>query len=302
MMPIHTVRGLGIACLPLLVGAAMAAPPLKVLMIGKQEPERYHDPLARYNEFKGPMAERGIQVDYTDDFGKVTDDGLRPYDAVLVYTMHFEWGRGPQIGAIKRFVESGKGLVGAHTATVIWGNPEWTALIGALLANHNYGNPILLDIVNPDHAALKGVPVSIPAFEESYWFDANNNAKDRVILQKRRDMEGAVADAWTWVRDQGRGRVYYTAAGHDAAWRTSEFHKQLEVALRWVSSAQSTTGIPVRPHENQTPYPLFRIDRSGRLAPASPPEGAAAKAFFRLDGRQTAVYAIPIGDMQAETR
>jgi type 1 glutamine amidotransferase len=220
----------------------------------------------------------------------------------MVYTMHSEWGRGPQIGALKRFVEGGKGLVCVHTATVIWGNPEWTGLIGALFANHNYGNPILLDIVKPDHAALQGVPVSIPAFEESYWFDGNNNAKDRVILQRRRDMEGAVADAWTWVRDQGNGRVYYTAAGHDAAWRTSEFHKQMEVALRWVASAQSTTGILARPYENQTRYPLLRVDRSGRLSPASPPGGAATQAIFRFDGRQAAVLTLPGADMKAESR
>jgi type 1 glutamine amidotransferase len=262
-----------------------AAPQLKVLMIGKQEPERYHDPLARYNDFKGPMADRGIQVEYTDDFGKVTDEGLRPYDAVLVYTMHSDWGRGPQIGAVKRFVEGGKGLVGAHTATVIWGNPEWTALIGALFSNHNYGNPILLEILKPDHEALKGVPVSIPAFEESYWFDAGHNAQDREILQRRPAMTGAVADAWTWVRNQGKGRVYYTAAGHDAAWRTTEFHAQLEAALRWSASAQATTSIqpPLRPLESSAPYSL-----NGRGAPLSVTPVFVGAGFprHRLDGRK----------------
>jgi type 1 glutamine amidotransferase len=218
---------------------------LKVLMIGKQEPERYHDPLARYNDFKQPMSSKGIQVDYIDDYSKITDAGLKPYDVILVYTMHYDFAKGAEFGAIRRFVESGKGLVGTHTATVIWGNSEWTKLIGALFEQHNYGDPILLEITNPNHEALKGVPTSIPAFEESYFFDKNSNATDRVILQRRKEMVGARADEWTWVRDQGKGRVYYTAAGHDAAWRTKEFHKQLEVALKWAAGGAQATQIMI---------------------------------------------------------
>ena len=239
---------------------------LNVLFIGKQEPEKYHDPHARYLEFKAPMSDRGIIIDYTEDYSKVTDEGLKPYDVVMVYTMHFDWGKGSEVDAVKRFVESGKGLVGVHIATAIWGNAEWTALIGALFVNHDYGNPILLDIVNPDHEALQGVPTSIPALDESYWFDANRNAKDRVILQRRRDMVEAAPDDWTWVRNQGRGRVYYTAAGHDAAWRTAEFQKQLEVAIRWASGSYSATGLSSQNGKASPSAPLLRIDRLGRLS------------------------------------
>lgn len=272
--------------------------PLRVLFFGAQEPERFHDPLARHNDIKAAMAERGITLDFTGDFGKLTDKGLVPYDAVLVYTMHPQWGSGGEIAALKRFVQGGKGLMGLHTATVNSGNPEWVSLIGAAFENHNYGNPIQLEVAEPRHEAIKDVPGSIPAFDESYYFRPERNAKDRTVLQMRKDMNGARADAWTWVRNEGDGRVYYSAAGHDEAWRKQEFHKQVEMGLRWVSGEYPVHLNPSSPGIRSADFPLSQWNRAKTAAKVLRIYSADARLICEVplqpEGRATFPYRLPV--------
>ena len=56
----------------------------------------------------------------------------------------------------------------------------------------------------------------------------DRHGKDRTILQHR---EG---EPWTWVRTQGKGRVFYTASGHDhRVWDLPQFHDLLKRAIYW---------------------------------------------------------------------
>lgn len=217
--------------------------PLRILFIGKMEEGKYHDPYARFLDAKTPLAANGINLVYLDNFTAITDSNLKSYDGVLVYTMHSDWGKGAEIGVIKRFVESGKGLIGLHTATYFSTNTEWVALIGAAFEGHLTGNPILLETILPTHPAIYGAPNTIPVIDETYFFFKNFNAADRIILQNRKAMPGARADAWTWVRTQGKGRVYYTAAGHNEPWRTAEFLTQLEIAIKWAAQKEAHTAL-----------------------------------------------------------
>src|SRR5690625_7512437 len=41
-------------------------------------------------------------------------------------------------------------------------------------------------------------------------------------------------EPWTWVREQGKGRVFYTAYGHDQrTWSQPEFHDLLIRGILW---------------------------------------------------------------------
>ena len=50
---------------------------------------------------------------------------------------------------------------------------------------------------------------------------------------ERVDSEGR--EPYTWVRTQGKGRVFYTAYGHDErTWTKPEFQLMLQNAVKWV--------------------------------------------------------------------
>jgi uncharacterized protein len=41
-------------------------------------------------------------------------------------------------------------------------------------------------------------------------------------------------EPWTWVRTHGKGRVFYTAYGHDErVWGHPTFHRLMRNAIRW---------------------------------------------------------------------
>ena len=87
---------------------------------------------------------------------------------------------------------------------------------------------------------------SIESWDETYVHTKHN--PDRVVLAERRDGEGA--EPWTWVRKHGKGRVFYTAWGHDErTWGKDGFHDLVERGIRWASEnapfrLKVVTGLP----------------------------------------------------------
>jgi putative membrane-bound dehydrogenase-like protein len=68
-------------------------------------------------------------------------------------------------------------------------------------------------------------------WDETY-VHSDINEKGRILLAER--VEGDHHEPWTWVREQGRGRVFYTASGHDErTWKNPEFLKMLRNAIIW---------------------------------------------------------------------
>ncbi|HEV2946944.1 MAG TPA: PVC-type heme-binding CxxCH protein, partial [Gemmataceae bacterium] len=59
-----------------------------------------------------------------------------------------------------------------------------------------------------------------------------HNVKDRTVLEYRAEKD--LKEPWTWVRTQGKGRVFYTAWGHDErTWGHPGFQNLIERGIRW---------------------------------------------------------------------
>src|SRR5262249_28818064 len=82
----------------------------------------------------------------------------------------------------------------------------------------------------PDHPILRGFS-SFESWDETYVHHRHND-KDRTVLAYRVDEKGK--EPWTWVRTHGKGRVFYTAWGHDErTWNHPGFQNLLERGIRW---------------------------------------------------------------------
>lgn len=202
---------------------------LQVLFLGA--PTRngpHHDPITRYATLKKGLGTAGIDLTYSEDPASAfTVDGLQPFDAVLLYGNWDQQGVLPeaQRKALFAYVENGGGFVPVHCASACWGrSPEFVRLVGARFLRHG-GEEFAVDNVANDHPVLTGLP-SFRAWDETYEHD--EQAGDRVILQRRGD------EPWTWVRTQGKGRVFYTASGHDhRVWDKNEFQQLLQNGILW---------------------------------------------------------------------
>ena len=178
-----------------------------------------------------------IYFDYvtTPEAAFADADYLDHFDAVLLYANHAtiepaHWEN------LKAFIEHGGGFVPVHCASWCFSNiPEFDQVVGGRFAHHKTAifRP---KTIAPDHAAIKNVP-EFEAWDETY-VHKNHNPNGRTVLQVREVAEAddniTEPEPWTWVREQGKGRVFYTASGHDErVWSLPEFSELLKRGILW---------------------------------------------------------------------
>ena len=131
--------------------------------------------------------------------------------------------------ALLDFVEGGKGLFALHCASNCFRNSDkYTALVGGRFLRHDTGT-FRAKIIDAQHPAMRGLS-SFESWDETYVHD--QLAPDIRVLMVREEQGGY--EPYTWVRNQGKGRVFYTALGHDEhTWKNEGFQKLLEQGLRW---------------------------------------------------------------------
>lgn len=207
--------------------ASAEARRLEVLFLGDNG---HHDPLERYRVLKQALGPQGFNLSYIEDLDKITRAKLDLYDALIVYANH-ENAEAPE--AILPWVKDGGGLVALHCAC---GNfhpsKQWFDLVGGRFKSHE-GGEFSPKTVDAGHPITKDLPV-LTCWDETYQhMDLTN---DRHLLQVREPMNQGESspEPWTWTRHEGKGRVFYTASGHDLrCWNQEAYQVLVRRALLW---------------------------------------------------------------------
>jgi putative membrane-bound dehydrogenase-like protein len=202
------------------------APPLKVLFLGDRG---HHEPADRAAQITPVLAGRGIRVSYTERADDLNPESLARHDALLIYA-NIDRITPAQEKALIDYVEGGGAFVPVHCASYCFLNsPRYIALVGAQFLRHGTGE-FETRIVDPSHPIMKGFE-PFRTWDETYVHHKHNE-EGRRVLQVRQ--EASAEEPWTWVRTQGKGRVFYTAYGHDGrTWQNPGFHDLLERGIRW---------------------------------------------------------------------
>jgi uncharacterized protein len=248
-------------------GSSQGAP-IKVLLLGQDQAP--HAAGALYAHVAAPLARRGIQLTAS----LTPEDALAPdrlgyYDALLIYGNHATLTPA-QEKALIDFVEGGKGVVALHSAAEMFGSSErYAALIGAQ-SKREGGAEFTAEIVQPSHPTMQGVKPFV-TWDETVVYTKQNTA-DRTVLMER--AEAGARTPWTWVRTHGKGRVFYTAYGHDERTFSAEGFKDLiEKAVAWavseptrqawqqftVPSVNYAEGFNVPNYEQRNPAPKYQL-------------------------------------------
>ncbi|WP_406006111.1 ThuA domain-containing protein [Streptomyces sp. NBC_00637] len=139
------------------------------------------------------------------------------------------------------FVEAGGGFVGVHAAACTeydW--PYYGELLGARFARHPEFQPGKAVIEDHDHPATRSLPTVWNFTDEWYDFRANPRGRVRVLAvadESSYTGGGMGADhPLVWCREQGRGRVFYTALGHSSqAYADPHFRTHLGGGIAWAA-------------------------------------------------------------------
>ena len=233
------------------VPAAEVAPseekPLAILFLGDRGA---HRPSERFEQLGPALAGRGIELTYTEDVSDLNAETLGKYDALVIYANITRISK-DQERALVDYVEGGGGFVPLHCASFCFLNsPEYIALVGAQFEKHGTGQ-FETTVVDPDHPIIKGLE-PFRTWDETY-VHTKHNTTDRHVLQTRDDQNGS--EPWTWVRTQGKRRVFYTAYGHDArTWGHPGFHDLVERGIRWAANEGDVFDSRPRVAEGLAPF------------------------------------------------
>ena len=201
---------------------------LSVLMLGD---DGHHRPADLAKLITPILAKDGIDVRYTEDVdAALTPESLAKCDVLLIFRDHGDLPPKAET-ALMDFVEGGKGLFALDCASNCFRNSDkYTALVGGRFLRHDTGT-FRAKIIDAQHPAMRGLS-SFESWDETYVHD--QFAPDIRVLMVREEQGGY--EPYTWVRNQGNGRVFYTALGHDEhTWKNAGFQKLLEQGLRWAA-------------------------------------------------------------------
>jgi putative membrane-bound dehydrogenase-like protein len=255
---------------------------ISVLFLGDNG---HHQPAERFPQLAGALKKRGIDLTYTNKVSDLDPAVLSKYDGLMIYA-NIEKISPAQEKALLDYVAGGKGLIALHCASYCFLNsPAYIALVGAQFRSHGTGI-FRTTIAAPDHPIMKGYG-AFASWDETYVHH-KHNTKDRVVLEYR--VAGEVKEPWTWVRTHGKGRVFYTAWGHDGrTWTHPGFQNLVERGLRWAVGGDPAV-VPV--YDDRPP----RLTALPKDAP--PFRYVDAKVPFYQPGGRWGAMGKPITKMQ----
>ena len=198
----------------------------------------HHKPAERVPQLMAALGNRGINITYTDKLTDLNAQNLARFDGLLIYA-NWDSIPKPQEQALIDYVAAGHGLIPVHSASWCFRNsPEYVQkLVGGQFWRHRF-DTIQTRTVRPEHPAMMGFQ-AFKAYDETYLH--SQLQPDNEVLAVRdikkdqaADRPGVNEEPYTWTRTYGKGRIFYTAYGHDErTWSQPGFHKLLENGILW---------------------------------------------------------------------
>ena len=204
-----------------------------------------HDFRAICPILKGYLAQlSAVTVDYViEDYSVFHADRIQAYDLAVVYHTGGELPTEPKRGLVE-WVASGKGFVGVHSAADSFtDSPDYIAMLGGVFKGHPPCRDYLVgisDINHPVTAGIEGYKVKdwekwpvleFKVCDEQYLTDYDPRVRVLAAASYSGiwpyDLSHAVQWPVAWVKNWGRGRVFYLALGHDADACLNPFFRQI---------------------------------------------------------------------------
>lgn len=187
---------------------------------------------------------------------EITPERLKTIDVLVFYTTGILPIPGVTWTAVQDWVRSGKGgFVGLHSATDTgwpYEGPRdtYTAFIGGKFAGHPWtrGTPIRIATHDPDHPTVAMWGPGADYAEEIYQYSDYDPARVRVLQSL--DFSGMALKRpypvpVTWVRQIGKGRLFYTNIGHTpSTWDDPRYRAEVIEGIKWAGRATSGEATP----------------------------------------------------------
>lgn len=198
---------------------------MEVLFLGHDS--EHHNAQEFLPYLASSLTPRGINFTYTNEVSDLNRNYLKHFDAVAIYANIDEIPKSEE-RAIMNFVKNGGGLIPIHSASYCFRNSsQYVDLVGGQFSSHDTAR-FSLHIVDPNHQITMGLD-PFETWDETYIHEKHS---DKHILMTR--VDGDHEEPYTWIKEYGKGRMFYTALGHDLrTWGQTDFHELLFRGICW---------------------------------------------------------------------
>ena len=224
-------------------GAAETEPRFSALVFSKTAGFRHDSIPQGIAAIKALGADKGFAVDSTEDAARFTDAGLAGYKVVVFLSTTGDILDDGQKAAFERYIRSGGGFVGVHSASDTEYRWAWYGrLVGAYFANHPEIQRATVHIVDQTHPSTKDLPAVWQRDDEWYNFRSNPRAAAHVLatLDEATYSGGRMGSDHpiAWCQEIEGGRSWYTAMGH-----TVESYAEPLFRLHLLGGIESAAGL-----------------------------------------------------------
>src|SRR5688572_336246 len=178
-----------------------------------------------------------LQIDISGDWSVLNDDRLKRYDVVIQYSGDRRHEcTAEQLASLTRFIETGGGYVPLHFTSAN-ANESFLRLVGASFINHPPFGPFTVRVSDPNHAVTQGLG-SFDLEDECYRSNVFDPAAIHVVMSSHHpDPEAKIdGEPSAWTREIGRGRLFYSALGHDErVWPLPAVRDVVTRGIRWAA-------------------------------------------------------------------
>jgi len=234
MRSIKRLAGVGVLVSAVVVGMALGAPTgqggkVRVFMLqGGGHDWKHHLPmLAEILENTGDFT-----VTLSKDLNQLKAENIRKYDLVFFYGSGLNFSDPSQEKGLCEFVRAGGGYAGVHSASDSFKKSDrYWEMVGGRFAGHGHGT-YTVHICDKDHpitAPLEDFEITDECYRHSY----HKNLRMRALTC----MDwGNERQTMAWVRDYGKGRMFYTANGHGRkAWTNPHWQRLVVRGMYWAA-------------------------------------------------------------------
>ncbi len=180
-----------------------------------------------------------FDVECTQDAAQITAAKLKELDAVMFYTTG-SLALKDAFPPFEEWLKSGKAMIGVHSATDTLADfkPYWSLINGSFDGHPwNAGETVTVTVHEPDHYVAKPWESEFQIKDEIYQYRQYDPKAVRVIYSlnmAKCKTKGAYHVPLCWVREVGKGRLFYTNLGHnEGTWQNPKFKEHLLAGIRW---------------------------------------------------------------------
>jgi type 1 glutamine amidotransferase len=192
-----------------------------------------------------------FDVECTQDASILTPEKLKELDAVMFYTTGGLPISKENFAAFEEWLKAGHAMIGTHSATDTFGDfqPYWS-LINGTFDGHPWGSGenVTVAVQDPTHVVAKPWPAEFQIKDEIYQYKHYDPKAVHVVyglnMAKCKTKQPYHVPI-CWVRDVGKGRLFYTNLGHnEGTWTNPQFREHLLTGIRWALGLEQGSAAP----------------------------------------------------------